>query len=477
MGLHHTDFFANYPLPITHYPYFYVILKTMESRPKIIPKKGHRISRKQMSLNALRILYRLHSRGFIAYLVGGCVRDLMLGRTPKDFDIGTNATPGQIKRLFHNCRLVGRRFRLAHIRFEDETVEVSTFRRAADSSDVEEIPEIEQGNRRHVRHLKDEHGMVLADNIFGTPEEDALRRDFTINALAYNIADSSVVDFSTGLADLKECLIRSIGDPEVRFTEDPVRMLRAVRFAASHNFEIEEEAWQAILKLAPTIARVSPSRIYEEIQKLFLLGFAEPTFFLLEKSGLLASLFPGLTERMHTEPGFFQVFETHLRSIDELAQSGASISPALFFTVLFGESIEGEALKLHQGGMPGRQALDASCAAFLEEIAQTAHIPGRVATRLCAILTLKASVCKTPPRRPKTIAGRPEFPETLVYLSITARLHTEYQGILQWWETLIIESPVSEGTIEASEDIPRKKRRRKRRRSHRPKEGQPDTQS
>ena len=450
----------------------------MESRPKIIPKKGHRISRKQMSLNALRILYRLHSRGFIAYLVGGCVRDLMLGRTPKDFDIGTNATPGQIKRLFHNSRLVGRRFRLAHIRFQDEIVEVSTFRRAADSSDIEEeIPEIEQGKRRHVRHLKDEHGMVLADNIFGTPEEDALRRDFTINALAYNIADSSVVDFSTGLTDLKEHLIRSIGDPEVRFTEDPVRMLRAVRFAASHNFEIEEEAWQAILKLAPAIERVPPSRVYEEIQKLFLLGFAEPTFFLLEKSGLLASLFPGLSERMRTEPGLFQTFETRLRSIDELAQSGASISPALFFTALHGESIEREALERHQDGMPRRQALDASCAAFLEEIAKTAHIPGRVATRLCAILTLKSSICKLPPRRPKMIAGRPEFPETLVYLSIAAQSHTEYHSILQWWETFIVESPVPEGTPETSDDIPHKKRRRKRRRSNRAKQGQPDTQS
>ncbi len=449
----------------------------MESRPKIIPKKGHRISRKQMSPNALRILYRLHSRGFIAYLVGGCVRDLMLGRTPKDFDIGTNATPGQIKRLFHNSRLVGRRFRLAHIRFQDEIVEVSTFRRAADSSDIEEIPEIDEGKRRHVRHLKDEHGMVLADNIFGTPEEDAIRRDFTINALAYNIADSSVVDFSTGLADLKERLIRSIGDPEVRFTEDPVRMLRAVRFAASHNFEIEEEAWQAILKLASTIARVSPSRVYEEIQKLFLLGFAEPTFFLLEKSGLLASLLPGLSERMRTEPGLFQTFETHLRSIDGLARSGAPISPALFFTALHGESIEREALKRHQDGMPRRQALDASCAAFLEEIAKTAHIPGRVATRLCAILTLKSSICKMPPRRPNTIAGRPEFPETLVYLSVVAESHTEYHSILQWWETFIVESPVSEETPETSDDIPRKKRRRKRRRSNRAKQDQPDTQS
>lgn len=448
----------------------------MESKPKIVPKKEHRISRKQMSVNALRILYRLNSRGFIAYLVGGCVRDLMLGRTPKDFDIGTNATPGQIKRLFHNSRLIGRRFRLAHIRFQDEIIEVSTFRRAAEASDIEEeIPEIEQGRRRHVRHLKDEHGMVLADNIFGTPEEDALRRDFTINALAYNIADSSVVDFSTGLADLKERLIRSLGDPEVRFTEDPVRMLRAVRFAASHNFEIEGEAWKAILKLAPVIARVSPSRLYEEIQKLFLLGFAAPTFFLLEKSGLLASLFPLLIERMQGEPGLFATLEANLRSIDELVESGTSVSPALLLTVLFGESIENEASRRHQDGIPRRQALDASCAAFLEEIAKTAHVPGRVTSRLCSILAMKSSVCKMPPRRPGSISGRPEFPETLVYLGITARWHSEYESVLRWWEAFISENPADADAGARADETPHKKRRRRRRKPRRPKQSQPDT--
>jgi poly(A) polymerase len=354
-------------------------------------------------------------------------------------------------------------------------VEVSTFRRAADASDIEEVPEVQEGRRRHVRHAKDEHGMVLADNIFGTPEEDAIRRDFTVNALAYNIADSSVIDFSTGLSDLKERLIRSIGDPFVRFTEDPVRMLRAVRFAASHDFAIEDEAWRAILKLAPDIARVPSSRLYEEIQKLFLLGHAAPTFFLLEKSGMLDALFPGLSKRIHADPELFQAIELNLRAIDELYMNGASISPALFITALFGESIEKEALVRHQDGIPLRQALDASCAAFVAEIAQTAHIPARVATRLAAILAIKSGICKIPPRRPKTIAGRPEFPESLIYISITAQSRREYDGILQWWENFMSENPAPEETPEASGPGPRKKRRRRRKRSHRAKEGQPDT--
>ncbi len=260
----------------------YAIVNGVE--PRIIPRKEHRISRRHISPNALRTLYRLHAHGFIAYLVGGCVRDLLLGRTPKDFDIGTNATPGQIKRLFRNCRLIGRRFRLAHLHFQDEIVEVSTFRGAAPPSDEAEAEEAGHGGR-FARHLKDEAGMVLADNVFGTPEQDALRRDFTINALAYDIADSSVIDYSTGLGDLKDRLIRTIGDPGVRFTEDPVRMLRAVRFAASHDLAIERTAWESLCELAPAVARVSPARLYEEVQKLFLTGSARPAFSLLEKGG------------------------------------------------------------------------------------------------------------------------------------------------------------------------------------------------
>ena len=267
--------------------------------PLIIPRTEHGISRKQISPNALRTLYRLHDNGFIAYLVGGCVRDLLMERIPKDFDIATNATPSQIKRLFRNCRLIGRRFRLAHLHFQDEILEVSTFR-AAVPSDERDMGETGHGNQTP-RHLKDEDGMVLRDNVFGTPEEDALRRDFTINALAYNIADFSVIDYSTGLSDLQQRLIRPIGDPYVRFTEDPVRMLRAVRFAASHNFVIEPATWEIICQLSSTISRVTPARLYEEIQKLFLLGSARPVFTHLDTSGLLAALFPRLSQWLYRE--------------------------------------------------------------------------------------------------------------------------------------------------------------------------------
>lgn len=225
----------------------------------IITRQEHGISRKLMSPNALRILYRLKDNGYVAYLVGGCVRDLLLGREPKDFDVVTNATPGEVKRMFRNCRLVGRRFRLAHLHFHEELIEVATFRsQAAD----EPKPEVEEkrgreNRQRHPQMLMNDDGMILRDNVYGTPEEDALRRDFTVNALAYDIADFSIIDFAGGLADLNAGIIRTIGDPAVRFQEDPVRMLRAVRFAAKLGFTMEEETRKALVSAAGTIVSAS----------------------------------------------------------------------------------------------------------------------------------------------------------------------------------------------------------------------------
>jgi poly(A) polymerase len=436
------------------------MLKGVE--PRIIPRKEHRLSRKHVSPNALRTLYRLHSRGFIAYLVGGCVRDLLLGRTPKDFDIGTNATPSQIKKLFHNCRLIGRRFRLAHLHFQNEILEVSTFRRTAVPSDSA-IPEEPGHVGRFPRHLKDEDGMVLVDNVFGTPEEDALRRDFTINALAYNIADFSVIDYSTGLSDLEQRLIRPIGEPLVRFTEDPVRMLRAVRFAASHDLAIEPAAWESLCELSSTISRVSPARLYEEIQKVFLLGSARPAFTLLETSGLLTALFPGLGHWIYENSSHLKLLEVNLTCLDRLHGNGTPPSLALFLAALFGPSLEKTALARHREGIPRQQALEETCALFMKEICKTVSIPGRVGARLRAILALQASLHRMTRRRPASTAGKPEFTEALTYLRITAETIKEHHSPLEWWNTFVLENPVvpSEPPTEGKSKKRRGKRRRK----------------
>jgi poly(A) polymerase len=436
------------------------VVKSVE--PRIIPRKEHRISRKQVSPNALRTLYRLHAHGFIAYLVGGCVRDLLLARTPKDFDIGTNATPTQIKRLFHNCCLIGRRFRLAHLRFQDEIVEVSTFRRAAVPSDNVDTGETGH-NKRLPWHLKDEDGMILRDNVFGTPEEDALRRDFTINALAYNIADFSVIDYSTGLSDLQQRLIRLIGDPRVRFTEDPVRMLRAVRFAASHDFLIEPGAWESLCELSPTISRVSPARLYEEIQKLFLVGSARPAFSLLEKSGLLAALFPSLGRWIYENSLRLALLDANLNGFDQLYLSGKPGSPALFLAAFFGPSLQEAALASHRDGIPYQQALDATCTMFMKEISQTVSIPVRVGGRLRAILALQASLHRMPPRRPASSIARPEFGEALAYLRLTAETIKEYRTPLGWWDAFLLKMPPVTPSEPPTDEVPKKKRRKRRR--------------
>jgi poly(A) polymerase len=431
-------------------------------QPCIISREEHGISRKQISPNALRTLYRLHDNGFIAYLVGGCVRDLLMGRTPKDFDIATDAVPGQIKRLFRNCRLIGRRFRLAHLHFQDEVLEVSTFRAAAPSDDADTE---ETGHDNHPpRHLKDEDGMVLRDNVFGTPEEDALRRDFTINALAYNIADFSIIDYTNGLSDLRQGLIRPIGDPYVRFTEDPVRMIRAIRFAASHDLVIEPASWEILCELSSTVTRAAPARLYEEMLKLFLLGSARPVFTHLETSGLLAALFPGLSQWLQGNSHHRTWLHTNLECLDRLCRSGLPPSPPLFLAALFGPRLEEEALARHRDGIPYMQALDAACAVFLEEFCRIVCIPGRVGGQLRRILAVQPSLHRMPPRRPSSLAGRPEFEDAMAYLCLTAKTREENKTAREWWETFIRSSSATHSEPSPDEVPPKRRRKRGRRR-------------
>jgi len=240
--------------------------------PRILSRPEHNLSRKNIDPDALKVLYRLKNSGFVAYLVGGGVRDLLLEREPKDFDIGTSAHPQQVRKLFRNCFIVGRRFRLAHVRFGRKVVEVSTFRKAA---------EPEGGDT-----------LIHRDNTFGTPEEDAFRRDFTVNALFYDIANFSVIDWVHGIEDLIDRVIRTIGDPAVRFREDPVRMLRAVALAARLDFTIDPDTVEALRSLRGEIVRSSSARILEELYKILRQGRSRRTFEMLHEHGLLAYILP-----------------------------------------------------------------------------------------------------------------------------------------------------------------------------------------
>jgi len=282
--------------------------------PIILPRAEHSISRQQIDPDALKVLNRLHQGGYTAYLVGGSVRDLLLGRQPKDFDIGTSAQPYQVKKIFRNCWIIGRRFRLAHVRFGTKNIEVATFRRlvtaeeiaadeatqaaaqaaaetsalTADDAESDERPEnaAAPSPRRDL--------LIHRDNTFGTPEEDAFRRDFTANALFYNIADFSIIDYTGGLEDLEAKVIRSIGDPNERFREDPVRMTRAVAFAARLEFSIDQAVDEAIASHRGEIARAAPARLTEEVYKILRSGNAEKTFCMLAERRLLEPIAPEL---------------------------------------------------------------------------------------------------------------------------------------------------------------------------------------
>ena len=430
-------------------------------QPRIINRREHAISRKQLSTNALHTLYRLRDHGFIAYLVGGCVRDLLLERVPKDFDIATDATPGQIKKIFRNCRLVGRRFRLAHLQFDNEIIEVSTFRASAISDDDDTV-ETTLPDQLPL-HLKDESGMVLRDNLFGSPWEDALRRDFTINALAYNIADFSVIDYTNGLTDLRQRIIRPIGDPIVRFTEDPVRMIRAVRFAATLGFDIEQETWNVIRDRATTITRAAPARLYEEMQKLFLLGAACPVFVLMAESGLLMALFPWLARWLYRGGARIDLMHAALNWLDSLVRNGIPPTPPLLLAALFGPSLEERLIDSHRDGIPHQQALHATCAEFLEELRKTVTVPARVSNQMRGILALQPSLHKVPPRRPQALVDRHDFTDAFAYLKFMADTRGENRTSSAWWDAYLSGVPF-EGILETKPEKAPVRRRRKRRR-------------
>ncbi|MGK2858173.1 MAG: polynucleotide adenylyltransferase PcnB [Thermoanaerobaculia bacterium] len=308
--------------------------QAVPSAPVVVDREQHCISRTMIPESTLKVLYRLHRSGFKAYLCGGSVRDLLMSRTPKDFDIATDAHPMQVRRLFRNSRIIGRRFRLVHVIYQEGVAEVATFRREPGQRDDGEL-------------------LVTDDNTFGTPEQDARRRDFTINGLFYNIADFSIIDYVSGLADLDNRLIRVIGDPDLRFREDPVRMMRAIEFASRLDFEIEADTWDAIIRHREEILKASPARVSEEILELLRRGWSLDAFELMVETRLLEPLMPELYSSLTS--GEAEYLWRMLEVLDRTIQSGRVFGDGVFWAVLMlpgffkaveqEEALRGERLK------------------------------------------------------------------------------------------------------------------------------------
>lgn len=444
--------------------------------PLIIRRSEHNISRGQISPNALKAMYRLRDNGYKAFLVGGSVRDLLLGRTPKDFDLATDATPLEIKKLFRNCRLIGRRFRLAHLHFKDEIIELATFRKGGEAPEDEESEfEAEEPKDMPTRMKKEGHllksddGMLLRDNLFGSPEEDAWRRDFTVNALSYNIADFSIIDYVGGIDDLQQRLIRTIGDPATRISEDPVRMLRAIRFSAQLDFSIEHHCWEAMQENACRITLASPARLFDEVVKLFLSGAAESCWQLLHTSGLAAAIFPDFVEWLTKTDK--QACLPPLAWIDKAVKSGKPVSTPLLLALFFGDYLAGKGTGLICRDTAAQTRIDGSLALFMEEIGGNLFIPQRTIMRLREILLLQQRLLRTPGRKPENVITRPGFADALDFLEFNALREAPLNRIVHWWSHLATGSggaAASPGNQATGREDGRRGKRRRRRKKKKP---------
>ncbi len=371
------------------------------------------------------MLYRLNQAGFDAFLVGGGVRDLLLGAKPKDFDVATNATPEQISRLFKNCRLIGRRFRLAHIMFGREIIEVATFR------GHHQTPE------KNIS-AQSEEGMLLRDNVYGTIEEDAERRDLTINAMYYNISDYSIWDFADGLEDLNDRLIRLIGDPETRYREDPVRMLRVVRFAAKLDMDICDTTADPILGLAHLLEDIPAARLFEESLKLMQYGQGLETYYLLRDYDLFRPLFPAV-EACFTDEGDSpteKMIEWVLESTDKRINSGKRINPAFMFSAFLWYPMLNIAEDLMQEGFSYYDAVMEASNRILDEQVKSIAIPRRHTATIREIWQLQLRLPRRTGKRAQRLMELNKFRAGYDFLEMRGQVEEgETQVLAKWWET------------------------------------------
>jgi len=461
--------------------------------------------------SALKVLYRLKDAGYQGFLVGGCVRDLLIGIEPKDFDVATDASPEEVRRLFRNSRLIGRRFRLAHIRFGQHVVEVATFRAAGEpivpdaevdlEADADAETEIEadddgdaDGNVaidddavepefNRVDRSHDAGGRILRDNVYGTIDQDVWRRDFTCNALYYNIQDFSIWDYVGGVLDVRSRTLRLIGDPETRYREDPVRMLRAVRFQAKLGFSLHEETRAPFATLAVLLENIPPARLLDEFQKLFLAGFGQRSFQLLREHGLLEHLFEATALHLAAEKDGMaeRLITAGLVNTDRRVAEGRSVTPMFLFAVLlFGPVSAAAQRRFEAGEHPGQAIADA-----VDEVIAAQNrrigIPKRFSIPMRELLALQPRFHRREGRRALSFLGHPRFRAAYDFLLLRTEAGAEDPAVAAWW-TEIQSLPQPEqlrrvGSAEPGDDGPHEGgpvRRRRRRGGRRHRSPAPD---
>lgn len=429
----------------------------------VIAREDHNISRRDISPNALKVLYRLNDAGYQAFLVGGGVRDLLLGGHPKDFDISTDATPEQVREVFRNSRIIGRRFKIAHVRFGQEIIEVTTFR-AHHAIETE----VEEGeSRRHIRDLDSAHsstGMILRDNVYGSINEDAMRRDFTVNALYYTTNGFWLLDFVNGMPDIKNKLIRMIGDPGQRYREDPVRILRAIRLAAKLGFRIHKDTEEPIASLAGLLESISPARLFDETVKLFTGGSAEATFELLRRYKVADYLFEPtlrcLTDKNSSDSRLVQLA---LQNTDKRLAEGKSVTPAFLYAALLWPPMQ-RVLREQSGDRQASLAAmqDAATDVILTQLQFTA-IPKRFTAVMREIWELQWRMQPKSRKQVESVIAHPRFRAAYDFLLLREESGEPLNNAGAWWtEFQLADRGGQETMIENLQTVkaPRKRRRK-----------------
>ncbi|MCW8443768.1 polynucleotide adenylyltransferase PcnB [Fluoribacter gormanii] len=414
----------------------------------IIPRNKHSISKADISSNALKVLNRLIGAGFQAYIVGGSVRDLLLHKAPKDFDVATDATPNQVKNLFRNGRIIGRRFKLVHILFHREIIEVATFRSHAEED------ENQQTNER---------GMLVRDNAYGSLDEDAWRRDFTINSLYYNINDSSIVDFTGGVKDVENKLIRMIGDPVKRYQEDPVRMLRAIRFSAKLNFKLAQETEAPFPEISHLITHVSSSRLFDEMTKLYQCGNAVAVQRLLMQYGLFQHLCPQTNALLDSAHPVNALLAIALENTDTRIHEDKPVTPAFLFAVLLWFPMIERAKELQKTGIDPLPSIEKAMSLVIAEQNQIISIPKRYTQIIREIWLLQYRFVKRLGGRAFNLVQHPRFRAAYDFMALRALAGDESMELAQWWTAFQDADEIEQAKMVAQlkPDMPKRKRRRK----------------